>query len=73
MLRLEANRVVDDVEMGRVDCALCGVLRDQIEIEPFRSCDYRVNNRATWRVYDTMVDSGEKASVYSFLHNYECH
>lgn len=70
VLGFETERVVDDIEMSRIDGALRGVLRNQIEIEPLGSCHHRVDDRTARRIGESVVDFGKEASVYSlFNHN----
>ena len=73
VLGFEANRVMNDVKVGRIDSALRGALWDQVEVEPFGSGDHCVDDCTAWRIHQVVALECEETSAYSLLYHYECH
>ena len=72
MIGLVVERVVDDVVVSGIDCALSGRLRDQVEVEPLGSRHDAVDDRAVGRVGETLAGLGEEARIASLLDHNEC-
>lgn len=73
VLGFEANRVMNDVKVGRIDGALRSALWDQVEVEPFGSSDHCVDDCTAWGIHQVVALKCEETSAYSLLYHYECH
>lgn len=68
---LESDRVVDDIEVSRVHCALGDILRYEIEIEPLGSRHHRIDNRAAFGVLQILVIQRKEARIATLFHYYK--